>query len=179
MSFYRATLTAPKPFSSFTVPGTSPSVVVNRRGALLDETTTKALKKALKADRIPNVSADDVAIVKVDEPGKTAGSTDDTEALRERVAELEERLAESGSADADQLETLTAERDELSAKYDTALGERDALQAQLAESDSGTLATGILGSMTVPQLTDLAKARKVEHDSKATKDEIISAIVTG
>ena len=172
MSFYRATLTGRKPFSSFTVPGVSPSVVVNRQGALLDAETTRTLKKALKAGDVPNVKPEDVAIVEVadsrsaDQPGKPAPS-DDVEALRDRIAELE-----------DEVEALTAERDELSAKYDTAVGERDALRAQLEDSDSTALASGILDSMTVPDLRALAESRKVEGlTSSSTKADIIAGLV--
>lgn len=133
--FYRATLTGRKPFSSFTIPGTNPTVVVGRAGALLDAETAEKLKKALKAGAIPNLKADDVSIDEVDGPrGGASAETSDVAALQARVAELE---AAAGA----------------------------------------NPATDLLDALTVEQLTDLAGKRKVTIDSKATKGDIISALL--
>lgn len=64
--FTRATLTGAVPFNSFTIPGVEPSVVVNRRGAMLDAETTATLKAALKDGKIEGITADDVAIDALD-----------------------------------------------------------------------------------------------------------------
>ena len=172
MSFSRATLTASKPFSSFTIPGTNPTVVVNRRGALLDAETTKLLKKALKAGEVPNVKPEDVAIETIDAPGKPDASSSDATELRARIEELEDELAEArADTNSEDLDAMTVERNELATKVET-------LEAQVAESDASALASGILDSMTVPQLSELAKARKVEGlTSSSTKAETIAAIV--
>ena len=172
MSFSRATLTGRKPFSSFTVPGVSPSVVVNRSGALLDAETTKALKKALKAGSVPNVKPEDVAIVEVEQPGKRSASSNDAAELRARIEELEDELAEArADTNSEALDAMTVERDELATKVET-------LEAQAAESDASALASGILDSLTVPELSKLAETRKVEGlTSSSTKAEIIRALV--
>ena len=206
MSFYRATLTAAKPFSSFTTPGTDPTVVVNRRGAKLDAETASKLRAALRAGKVPNVKPEDVSIVEIDgprRPVKSASAEDLSD--DELVALAEERGLSFGQLDEtddtaelrDQLDTLSAEneslrasndevgaeRDELAAKLETVTGERDAavgqvetLEAQTAESDSAALATDILGSLTVPELRKLGETRAVEIPSSATKDEIIGAL---
>lgn len=163
--FYRATLTGSKPFASFAIPGVSPSVVVTRRGALLDAETAKKLKAALKAGAIEGISADDVAIVAVDTPAgsKVSADTDDDAAQ--------------------QVEALTAERDEAAQAAADFKDERDALAQQVealtaaqAETDASKLATDILDSLTVPELTKLAGTRKVEISSGAAKADIIAAL---
>lgn len=179
MSFFRATLTGRKPFSSFTVPGQNPSVVVNRQGALLDEDTARALKEALKAGDVPNVKPEDVAIVEVDQPGKPSAS-DDVEALRDRIAELEDEVeaAKDDDEPAKEVEALTAERDTAIAERDSARQQAAELTEQLADSDATGLASGILDSLTVPELSKLAEARKVEGlTSSSTKADIIKGLV--
>lgn len=171
MSSSRATLIARKPFSSFIIPGSDPSVVVDRRGALLDAETTTLLKKALKAGKVPNLKPEDVEIVDVDAPTTAAGaasgsSTGDSAELAKEVEALTEERDEAAQA----AKGFKDERDALAKEV-------EALKGAASESDSVKLASGILDSLTVPQLTDLAKARKVEHDAKASKADIIAAIV--
>lgn len=165
-------LTGAKPFSSFTVPGVSPSAVVSRTPTMLGDDVVKALKKALKAGAIPNVTEADVEIVALARSGKAASTTD--------------------AALAEQVDALTVERDNLTTQIDAlgdtlqemrdenlALAEQvDALTAQAAESDGTTLASDILDSLTVPVLSDLAKTRKVEVDAKAAKADVIAALVS-
>ena len=155
MSFYTAQLTGSHPFSSFTVPGVTTSVVIGRRPARLDEKTKDRLVEALKKGEIPNVKREDVLIEEVDGPKVSA----DTPGSDARADELEGQLAD-----------LTRERDELRARADE-------LEGQLAESDATALASGILDSFTVPELTKAAKARGVDVKSDATKADVIGALV--
>lgn len=99
-SFYRATLTGRKPFSSFTIPGTNPTVVVGRAGALLDAETAAKLKKALKEKSVPNVTADDVTVDQVDGPSVSADTSEDLAAVRAEADALRTHSA-------DVLNTLT------------------------------------------------------------------------
>lgn len=156
---HTAQLTARKPFNSFTVPGVSPSVVVSRRQTRLSAESAKALKSALKKGEIPGVSPEDVLIQEVDAPASPAPSACDDE----RIEDLEAQLAEAREA-------AQADAAEKSARIED-------LEAQLAGSDASALATGILDSLTVPELTKLAKARGAEHASDANKAAIVSAIV--
>ena len=165
---FRATLTGSLPFNAFAIPGANPSVIVNRRGALLDAETAKQLKSALKAGKVEGVKLADVAIIEA-EVAVSKGVSADT----------------SGDDDlAGQVETLTAERDEAVEAAAGFKDERDALAEQVetltaaqAESDASKLASGILDSLTVDELTKLADTRKVELPSGAKKADIIGALV--
>ena len=202
MSFYLATLTARKPFDSFFVPGTNPSVVVNRRGARLDAETTKTLRQALKAGRVPDVSTDDVSIEKLDagpRPAQSKGARDVSTDTSEEVDALREANASLTEANADQADeikrleeeisnlnrSMTAEL-ELGKKGAETLAARGAeverLQGELAESRASVdglhaHVSGVLDGLTVPQLTDLAKAREVETPSGAVKADLIAALL--
>ena len=151
---------------------------------------------------MPDVSTDDVSIEKLDagpRPAQSKGARDVSTDTSEEVDALREANASLTEANADQADeikrleeeisnlnrSMTAEL-ELGKKGAETLAARGAeverLQGELDESrasvdDFHAHATDVLDGLTVPQLTDLAKAREVETPSGAVKADLIAALL--